>query len=581
MLGNYVMLPLGVLNANPTVKAWLEPIFPAVLGPTDQSILQGALDGGSAILWAPWLSTIGYYIFAYASFYLYFMFVSSLLRRQYVDVESIAFPLATYILETIDMASKPKEGKVPRLFKSYLFWIGALISFIYCIVSKTGLLMGTNLRDLGFPQLERGYDITPISTSLVGVLLFVVEPFSVGLGYMLNMDILITTIIAFIVLNIIMPNIVVATGAGTWSPNKWNRVITGWQNTLGAGNLNTTPYTWGYNGMLWGIFFAIAIWPVIIHRKAFIDTIRSALKSTPSAEEENEPFRYRTIWIGVIVFGLLWLASFAIAGVPPQYAVLGIVWSTIWWTAMARFRAESGMVVGAWMNDYMVIGQPHKAWFNAVIGLQSSNEAGAFAFQATNEWAFTNQGPMGRTLENYKVASLTKTKARDMFISQAVGVLVGIVTTLVVGLWWWYTYGSATLGRRVQMVLINFRWNGEHNFITTGTLPRGPYLNEFFLYMFIIGIAVTVIFYFLRSRYTSFLLNPVGILLAVYTHSVPIWLSFLVALIAKWLTFRVGGADLYEKKGLPIATGLIAGLVFGFAFNWLLNILTFYGFLVI
>jgi len=573
---------LCLYNSPQEIKDWMTPYFPSILGPQDPEVLNGMITGGAPVLWGPWLPTMGYIFLRIASCYLFFMFLSNLLRRQYIEIESLPFPLATYAMETIDMATS-KTDTVPKLFKAGLFWLGALISFIF------GVMTIPILQKFGVPTFYPEYDLTPMATGVAGVLCFVLQPYAVGFGYLLGFDILITTILASLILLIIVPNIIVTMGLGTFNPNNWFNYLWGLVDGLGY-PANASPYAWGYNGMIWGIIFSIAIYPVIIHRRVFIESIKAVFQASPTSAEANEPFRYRVTWIGIIIFGLLWLSSFVIAGVPPQYAILGIIWITIWFTAFARFQGESGMVLGGWFSGAMAVGEPHKHWFVQATGLRNSNPAGAVAFDLTfggNErgglalkfggssggWLGPYNGTMARTLENYRIGYLAKAKPLDIFVSQAIAIIVSLVISIIVGLWWWYTFGLRYLSPVSASVLLG-RYTGERNFINTGSIGRMPYPNEFTLVMFIIGVALTVTLYFLRARYTGFMMNPIGILIALTTHSFPVWFSFLVALIAKWLTFRVGGATLYERKGLPVACGLIAGICFAYALGSFVNVLS-------
>jgi len=58
-------------------------------------------------------------------------------------------------------------------------------------------------------------------------------------------------------------------------------------------------------------------------------------------------------------------------------------------------------------------------------------------------------------------------------------------------------------------------------------------------------------------------------------------IGLIMAITLKWLTFKVGGTTLYEKKEVPIAVGLITGFGLNFAFTCLLSVMRNMGTLII
>jgi hypothetical protein len=75
---------------------------------------------------------------------------------------------------------------------------------------------------------------------------------------------------------------------------------------------------------------------------------------------------------------------------------------------------------------------------------------------------------------------------------------------------------------------------------------------------FIIGLAVALIVFFMRGRFTWFRVSLAGIVLGCMFGR-EIWSPFLIALLIKYLTIRMGGVKLYNEKLRPLSVGLIAG----------------------
>jgi hypothetical protein len=60
-------------------------------------------------------------------------------------------------------------------------------------------------------------------------------------------------------------------------------------------------------------------------------------------------------------------------------------------------------------------------------------------------------------------------------------------------------------------------------------------------------------------KFTWFFLNPLGITLALFS---PTWYGFpnmLIALLVRWLVFKIGGVKLWEEKAIPFLIGWTAG----------------------
>jgi hypothetical protein len=313
---------------------------------------------------------------------------------------------------------------------------------------------------------------------------------------------------------------------------------------------------------------AIALFPIILHGKSLARSFTALYRKIPSELEAEEPLPYRYLWIGTIAFGLLWVISFVLVNVPVQWAILGVIICTVIMIANSRLRAESGSVFGATFSA-MFVGASSSFFFwiaqyfgltaDAITALPFMGLMGFVVSEFVFGLSFSN--PMPLALESYKIGKGTRTRARDLLVGQAVAIVIAVVTTITVSLWWYYTKGAVgKYGIIEGMVFVHmFPWMG----LTTGATGF-PQPTNLALYMFIIGLAVCVLMYFFRGRYRWFILSPIGIILALLPNSGGLWFPAVIALILKWITIKVGGGKLYSEKGIPIA----AGLILGFCLAW-------------
>lgn len=94
----------------------------------------------------------------------------------------------------------------------------------------------------------------------------------------------------------------------------------------------------------------------------------------------------------------------------------------------------------------------------------------------------------------------------------------------------------------------------------------------------LLGMVWIAILSVLHARFVWFPLEPIGWLIGTTAASAlfGLWTPFLVAWILKMLTFRLGGAKLFENRGSPIASGAVTGCVIGMAFGGVLFIIKFF-----
>ena len=113
---------------------WAEVVHPhltewMLMG--DPEAVRGFYEGriGTTIIpWASWLPPLGYWLLFYAALYTTLISIAVILRRQWVEHERLAYPLAQVALAMIEDEGRPSLLK--PFFKSKLMWIGFAIPFL-------------------------------------------------------------------------------------------------------------------------------------------------------------------------------------------------------------------------------------------------------------------------------------------------------------------------------------------------------------------------------------------------------------------------------------------------------------------
>ena len=79
------------------------------------------------IPWDAWLVPLGHWLAFYAAFYLALICLMNILRRQWVDNERLAYPLAQVPLAMVQGA---EESRLAPFFRHRLVWLGLAIPFV-------------------------------------------------------------------------------------------------------------------------------------------------------------------------------------------------------------------------------------------------------------------------------------------------------------------------------------------------------------------------------------------------------------------------------------------------------------------
>ncbi|MEM2703415.1 MAG: OPT/YSL family transporter [Candidatus Bathyarchaeia archaeon] len=544
MTGELQMTYLALRNVATAdvTKKFLSPLF----GPLDMSVLEPMQFGSALVPWSAWFPTLLYLILLNLSMFFFGIFSASIVRAQFIEIESLPFPYANIINETIGKNEKQKYWKVP------LFWIGFLVSLIYEIYE----IIGHFYPPIEYPQLQ--IDLT-LYAWYTGVLGFTCHPPIIGLGLFAPIDAIVSMLLAYVLFFNILPPVFVAMGQleplppGRMTYLVWNRWI---------GKFEWSPYTWfrqGYIPFFSGMIFAIGIWPFIVHRRYLIGSLKRALFGE---KVDRKEISSRYLWLFWFLSGLAWLILAMTVGVPLYMAILIMILIGVTWMSSARTAAETGGYFGATaflggdgypMNLAMLIqatsGRDPAITLNSYL-------IGDYFVGAPGYWGVRPINSTWLSLESYKTGSLAECSNKHILYAQILGTIITVVVAFPFALWLIYTYGLS--GRATFENTIIY----ANTIINTGNIqgPAAWQPNESVPIMMAFGFIITVVIYALRARFGPpfTILSPTGMLLAQY-YGIYLFVPFIIALILKVLVLKIGGTPLFESKVVPLALGLIIG----------------------
>ncbi|MEI6809944.1 MAG: DUF6785 family protein, partial [bacterium] len=307
---------------------------------------------------------------------------------------------------------------------------------------------------------------------------------------------------------------------------------------MGVTDLPGFPYTGEQTAGGYMALGLIAIW---LARKHFAAVVRTILGRPGGADESNEPVRYRTalLFLVICVSALLYFGT-----------LLGASWKAItifffifflYSLAIARMRAELGPPA----HDLHYLG-PEILMHNAV-GTRGLGESNMGGFSML--WWITRayRGHFSpHSMEGFKLAQLAKITSRSMMIAMLVAIVVGIISAFWAGLHIYSVYGmSGNVGSwfsyETNSRLANLLSSPEEPSLPATIATAGGLLFSLFL-----G--------FMRMKFTWWLWHPVGFATSASWSMSKLWFCIFLGWLVKNLITRYGGAAAY-RKALPFFIG--------------------------
>ncbi len=544
--------------ANPLYSQQGLKYMPSIFGPTDPDLVIGALTGGAAVPWDVWLIPMFYWISLSLAICFAGLFLSCIMRRQYIDIETLPFPIATPILTlTGNKRETPSFFRLPYV-RNIL--IGMLIGFVW--PPNLFSLLNALYPPFNLPVMGE-LDLAPALWSILPMAVLTVNWGNIAVlafAFLVPKDILLTAVILHFVFLWIIPPIEVATGAlqanpDYAAPGQW---LWRFADSAFNGAVHNQDIL-RYGGML-----GVGLIPLIFQWRYIAQSLKAIVHPKPKIEA-GEPLPYRWAWIGFIGATIASMFLMYIGGMPFWMTIIFFLLFNLISLGFTRLRGESG----GWLGNGDEMISPIDATLYQMgfaSGIQSEVVrqttyrslllAGTYTW-----WGFAIAFPPPITsMEAFRIASVTKTRTRDLFVSISIGIIVALLIGFPLALWGLYQFGAQArwLYSRIDGAFVGDMGSGQAlrlSFYSQGVPAAWEYPVDWVQVFF--GVFLVAAFMFLRTRFMWFPLNPIGIPLAGFVLSPSYVFLWLVAYIIKYATLKIGGTKLYEKWGIPIAVGII------------------------
>lgn len=533
---------------------------------------------GGPVDWSGWGPKLGFWMSYGLVQALFIIFLTTTLRRTYVDVEALPFPMAIPINMVIEYSATDEER--PRLLRSKWLWLGVIVGFLWFLpvylsyykVSIPGLITSKTVY-LGWPYAGFNFNLFPQYGAL-------------GIALLLPIDFLISYLVFWIAIwDIYLPIFVSGNFTGGW---EWSTLV----ETRGKGDPNVAASAWWYaaEGSYYGIdptysmgmgvwswippmLISIALWPMISHWREVVAKLKAI--ATPNPElEAKEAVPYRVSIIITALLGLILIGFYTAIGTSFTVAFTIFLMISFIYIGYLRTRAETSWHAGC---SYCRMANASFGYAMSLAGAA----AGVDIYTAGNGLLMTVPGMMvtdwfyhglwsstwtgGVMLEGYKIADFTGTRTRDILIAGIIGAVLACVISYPLfpiyghmwglrakwtknpldgwGPFWWPSYpGYSGVG--------GTGW-GDWPIDPANQMKVWGYIIFWFIFPWIL--------YIIRGYYPALPLTPIALPLVCdqimyYWHSVVLY-----ALIIKLIVVRAMGAKAYDEILQPFAVGLLGG----------------------
>lgn len=515
----------------------------------DRNLVRGFYEGlppGESVPWAAWLTPVFWWGLLLAAILTINLSVGVLFRKQWMEHENLAFPIATALLQLTGASGE--SGKLSGLLMNRLFRVGFAITFgIMCwniatwffeLVPMIPILNGRPGKHVltlapGFPNLIYAFSL-----------------FTFTFGYFTRSEVLFS-IWFFHLLAIVQAGIFNRLGLDLGSSDNWCSFhpAVGWQ---------------GFGGMI-----VLAAWGVWIARGHFRNVWRHFL-GRASGDDEGELMSYRTavfLLILGLVFVSLWINRSGMAWGPLLAFLFG---TAVLYIGMSRILVESGLVA---MRGPITA----QAFIWHGFGIAGLGPFSATALALTFSWFCDGKG-FGMTMLAHvpRLGTAMNQRARrplgpSIIAACAVGAIAVIAYIVYEG---YHATGGFNFGTN------NFVVGGnafEISAVTASRIQQGTFGPDWARLSFLGGGAVfAALLFWLRYRFPGFPLHPIGFTCAAAPPLEDTASTIFLIWAVKSLILRIGGLERYRETA-PLFLGFLIGYIFAVGVGVVVDSLWFPG----
>ena len=499
------------------------------------------LPHGESIPWGVWLVPLVWWL-AFVGVGLFAcLCVISILRRQWMEHERLAYPLAEMTMELVRGAED--ESRLPRFARSRLFWVGFLLPFVPLAWNTLSYFWPT------LPQFPR--ELPPISLGKGFPPIFLVFYWPLlCIAFFLKLEVAFS-IWVFVVLGVVQEGL-------------FNRFGFRIRNALSVYHFDASRPTlaWqSYGAMV--VMVGLNLW---VARRHLAAVWRKALRPRDEAlDDSNELMSSRVAVVGLVVAAVFMAAWLMRLGMQPLTAVVFLGAAMVGFIGLSRLVVEGGLVfirppLTPQSATVTVLG-------NAAMGATQLTAMGlSMAWVSDPINAF-----MPAAANAAKVGHAARARGRGVAFAMVLAAIVALAVTIPFTLSLCYERGAYTTGTW----LFKYAPRVPYDYIVKaiGSEPGVEWAK--LLWGGIGGVAMLGLTV-LHHSVAWWPLHPLGLVAGVVFKVRWAFLPIFVGWLAKTLILRIGGAAALGKAK-PFFIGTMAGWFAGAGLSVAVDWLFFFG----
>ena len=466
-----------------------------------------------------WIIPILAWSFAIFLLLLIFLFITMLLRKQWVEQERLSYPIIQIPLEITRESGR-------SIFGNRLLWIG------FAIAAGIDIINGLHYFYPAVPEIPvKKYDLNQYLTNkpwnAIGSTPLRFYPFLTGLAFLLPLDLSFSCAFFYVF-------------------GKAQRVL---GSTAGLHYIRGFPFhgEQGTGALL--ALVAVALWG---SRRHLAHVFASLFRARRTEEDAREPLPYRGTILGLFLCILLLMGFCVKIGMSVwAFAVFLTIYLTVV-IGVTRMRAEMGPpihAIGYVTPQYIIV---------SLLGTRRVAAGNLTALSLMNwlsgsSYAAFRTHPMPHQLEAFKIADRVGISNRTMLVVLVIACMVGIQSSL-----WLYPYviyKEGVAGASEQILA-----GGTETYTFLANWLTNPQPSNWTNIM-VMGAAfvLNMGMMFMRTRFLWFPLHPAGYVIGVAPGTIDnYWFTLLICTVIKALLLKHGGIRAY-RRAIPFFIGMVLG----------------------
>ncbi|HZP84720.1 MAG TPA: DUF6785 family protein [Chthonomonadaceae bacterium] len=528
ILINHIAAPFYYASGSNRWKDVLQPHIPHWLVPQDPDVVKAFFRGHTSLYSVPVLTAWAVPVLAWGAFIFAIFWVLlcalTLFRRVWVEQERLTFPLALLPLEMTQ-----GDGS-SSFWKNRLMWAGFLLAGLAESVNYVNFLYpwlpSLPIKPIAANRLDQ--TITTFPWNQAGMVALAFYPFVIGIAYLLSLDVSFSCWFLYVCVKV--ANVLSA--------------ALGFSEGGGGGGADRAPYI-GEQSL--GAFVGIALFAIWMARRAIADAWRETLRPTGADRDEVMSFRLALVGGGL---GLLFLIGFLVAaGMALSLAVVFLLVYLCCALTLARIVSEAG---AGWA--FAPSWSPTE-FTSDVFGARALPAKQLVLLYGYTTWMMDmRDNPMPQQAQSVKLGQSAGMSPRALLWPLVWAAAFGVLCAFWAHLDIYYTYGAATA--KVRPALRIGATSGANQ--AAALIAAPPPQDTAGILAALFGLSMAGLLTLLRQRFAWWPLHPLGYALATTNSMDYMWVPFLIAWLAKWVTLRYGGIRAY-RIALPFFLGLILG----------------------